>query len=116
MKQKKKVTELQLFLPTYKATKLITESTQNFPKSFKNTLSDQLINKMVRCTELLVDRAYGEDIDEEFRKTISCVGILLRLCVDIKIMSVGRFAEITLILDEIKTLLNQNSENNPSLE
>lgn len=108
MKKKKgKITELDLFLPVYKVAKLITEATQAFPKCYKDSLANSLINNMLFCLELLVNCNYGDEIQDDLRKKITYVSLLLRLCVDIKILSVGRFAEITLIIDEIKTLLGE---------
>ena len=110
MNKRGKITELDLFLPTYKTTKLITESTEVFPKCYKDTLANQLITKMLYCVELLVRHNYGEETSQEFKETICYVSLVLRLCVDLKIISTGRFSDITLNINAIKKLLHDQED------
>lgn len=106
MNKRKKVTELDLYIPVYKVTTLVTEMTQRFPKCYKTNIADSIIHKMIECCDLLVMQTFGEDASLKLQQNICSVQILLRLCVDLKIISVGKFAEIVIIIDEINNILN----------
>lgn len=105
MSKNKEISEIDLFVPVYKVTLLITEMSQRFPKCYKTNIADSMINKMINCIQLLIDSTYGGDVSLELKKTVGCISALLRLCVDLKIISVGKFAEITLLIEDIKKLL-----------
>jgi hypothetical protein len=96
--------DLPVFKDVYKLILKIFTYTKDFPKEYKYTLgqdmkrdSIQLVRSIYRANKAKDKRAYLEAFLDDFEM----VKLEIRLCVDMKILSIKKQAELSILMDTI---------------
>ena len=96
--------ELQVFKDVFKLVLKIFDYTKDFPREYKHTLgqdmkrdSIQLVRSIYRANKAKEKRAYLETFLDDFE----LLKFEIRLCVDMKILSIKKQAELKQLLTEI---------------
>lgn len=101
-----KITDSELFLPTYKLVHRLFEITSKFPKDVRTTLSDKIINNGLNMLRMvnsdLIQRKFDYD---GFRLNMANIVIFLRLAKDLRYLSLNQYAEIVDKTIQLKTVL-----------
>ncbi len=96
--------ELPVFKEVYKLTLLLFTLTQNFAREYKFTLGQdmkrdclQLVRSIYRANKSKTKEAYLEQFLDDFE----VLKLETRLCVDLKLITIKRQAEIAMLMDGI---------------
>ncbi len=96
--------DLPVYRDTYKLILKIFEVTQDFPKDYKYTLGQelkrdalQLVRSIYRANKSAQKKEHLEGFLDEFE----LVKLEIRLCVDLKVLSFKKQAELTVLMDSI---------------
>ena len=96
--------DLPVYRDTYKLVLTVFELTKDFPKDYKYTLGQdmkrdalQLVRSIYRANKATQKKEYLESFLDEFE----LLKLEIRLCVDMKIVSFKKQAELTALMDSI---------------
>jgi hypothetical protein len=96
--------DLPVYRDTYKLVLKVFELTKDFPKEYKYTLGQdmkrdalQLVRSIYRANKL----AQKKEVLEIFLDEFELLKLEIRLCVDMKIVSFKKQAELTVLMDSI---------------
>jgi len=96
--------DLPVYRDTYKLILMVFESTKDFPKEYKYTLGQdmkrdalQLVRSIYRANKSAQKKEHLETFLDEFE----LLKLEIRLCVDMKILSFKKQAELTVLIDSI---------------
>ena len=96
--------DLPVYRDTYKLILLVYEVTKDFPKQYKYSLGHdmqrdalQLVRSIYRANKASQKKEYLDGFLDEFE----LLKLEIRLCVDIKILSFRKQAELTGLMDSI---------------
>ncbi|MEI6067368.1 MAG: four helix bundle protein [Methylococcaceae bacterium] len=96
--------DLPVYRDTYKLILKIFEITKDFPKEYKYTLGQdmkrdalQLVRRFYRANK----SAQKKELLENFLDEFELLKLEIRLCVDMKIVSFKKQAEVTVLMDSI---------------
>ena len=96
--------DLSVYRDTYKLILKIFEVTQDFPKDYKYTLGQELKRdalQLVRSIYRANKSAQKKEHLDAFLDEFELVKLELRLCVDLRVMSFKKQAELTVLMDSI---------------
>lgn len=91
--------KLPLYLKLYQFLKFLYEATRNFPKQYKYTLGEDILNLTWRCLDLVLE-ANVLPHEEKYSKilklslTFDQLKIRLRMAQEIDLLSKGQFAHL----------------------
>ena len=97
--------DLPVFRDVYKLILNIFDYTKDFPKEYKYTLGQdikrdgiQLVRSMYRANKEKDKRKYLESFQDDFE----ILKLEIRICADMKILSLKKQAELSLLLDRLE--------------
>ncbi len=90
---------LPLYLKFYQLTKYLYERTRNFPKEYKYTLGQDILDLSWKCLDLLVETNAASREEKRFRilklsTVFDCLKIRLRMAQEIGVLSVKQYVHI----------------------
>ncbi len=96
--------DLPVYRDTYQLILKIFEVTRDFPKEYKYTLGQdmkrdalQLVRRIYRANKSAQKKEHLEDFLDEFEP----LKLEIRLCTDMKVLSIKKQAELTVLMDSI---------------
>jgi len=96
--------DLPVYRDTYKLLLKVFEMTKDFPKEYKYTLGQDIKRdalQLVRCIYRANKSAQKKELLESFLDEFELLKLEIRLCVDMKIVSFKKQAELTVLMDSI---------------
>ena len=96
--------DLPVYRDTYKLILKIFELTKDFPKDYKYTLGQDMKRdalQLVRSIYRANKSTQKKELLESFLDEFELVKLELRLCVDLRVMSFKKQAELTVLMDSI---------------
>ena len=96
--------DLPVYRDTYKLILKILEITKDFPKEYKYTLGQDMKRdalQLVRSIYRANKSAQKKELLENFLDEFELLKLEIRLCVDMKIVSFKKQAELTVLMDSI---------------
>ena len=96
--------DLPVYRDTYKLILKIFEITKDFPKEYKYTLGQDMKRdalQLVRSIYRANKSAQKKELLENFLDEFELLKLEIRLCVDMKIVSFKKQAELTVLMDSI---------------
>ncbi|MEI6333291.1 MAG: four helix bundle protein [Methylococcaceae bacterium] len=95
---------LPVYRDTYKLILKIFELTKDFPKEYKYTLGQDMKRdalQLVRSIYRANKSAQKKEVLENFLDEFELVKLEIRLCVDLRVVSFKKQAELTVLMDSI---------------
>ena len=100
-----KYKHLPIYKTTYDLLELVTAKIKDFPRDFKFTLGDKILNE---CISLVVSiykanslREQREEHLTQILERIQVIELMLRLSKDLKLLNVTSFSEIVVLTDSL---------------